>query len=202
MFLHTYLKSLLIISVIMFGFNLPSAQAAVGGGETQTVTSTTSTTHHETFTDTFLSSVRMDDFLTRITAQLAGGPILFDQSFNLHISDAIVQSAVANAQNILNAAGAATISGPNLIFSQEDFLGSVTNFLGEQFNHDETSVTTTTTIGPATILIGDDQSQTFFVPGGALNINTHTHTESFIDRSYQDQHSYLTSEHYDLTGRL
>jgi hypothetical protein len=45
--------------------------------------------------------------------------------------------------------------------------------------HFETSVTTTTTIGPATILIGENQSQTYFVPAGTQNINTNTHTESF-----------------------
>ena len=46
--------------------------------------------------------------------------------------------------------------------------------------HTETSQTTTTTFGPATILIGEDQSQTFFVAAGTLNINTNTHTEIFV----------------------
>ena len=43
----------------------------------------------------------------------------------------------------------------------------------------ETSVTTTTTIGPATIFVGEDQSVPFFVAAGTLNINTNTHTETF-----------------------
>jgi hypothetical protein len=39
-------------------------------------------------------------------------------------------------------------------------------------NHTETSVTATTTFGPATILIGDDQSQTFFVAAGTTNVTS------------------------------
>ncbi len=46
--------------------------------------------------------------------------------------------------------------------------------------HTEQSVTTTTTFGPATILIGEDQAFTFFVAAGTLNINSNTHTETFV----------------------
>ncbi len=51
-------------------------------------------------------------------------------------------------------------------------------------NHTETSVTTTTTFGPATILIGDDQSQTFFVAAGTTNVNTNVHTQRFLDVNF------------------
>jgi hypothetical protein len=46
--------------------------------------------------------------------------------------------------------------------------------------HTETSTITTSTIGPATILVGEDQSQTFFVAAGTVNFNTNTHTETFV----------------------
>lgn len=46
--------------------------------------------------------------------------------------------------------------------------------------HTETSITTTTTFGPATIMIGEDQSQAFFVAAGTLNVSTNTHTEPFV----------------------
>jgi IPTL-CTERM motif len=46
--------------------------------------------------------------------------------------------------------------------------------------HAETTVTQTTSLGPGTILIGEDQSATFFVAAGTTNINTNTHTEFFI----------------------
>ena len=46
--------------------------------------------------------------------------------------------------------------------------------------HTEISQTTLYTIGPATIMIGEDQSQTFFVAAGEDNFNTNTHTEIFV----------------------
>ena len=46
--------------------------------------------------------------------------------------------------------------------------------------HTETTVTTSSTFGPATILIGEDQSVVFFVVAGTINVNTNTHTETFV----------------------
>ena len=46
--------------------------------------------------------------------------------------------------------------------------------------HTETSATTTATLGPTTIFIGDDQTVTFFVAAGTTNFNTNTHTETFV----------------------
>lgn len=43
------------------------------------------------------------------------------------------------------------------------------------------TVTSTVAFGPATILIGPEQSVTFFVAAGTLNVNINTHTESFFD---------------------
>lgn len=50
---------------------------------------------------------------------------------------------------------------------------------------EEVSVTTDLSIGPATILIGENQSVTYFVPAGTTNLNTNTHTETFITTTYQ-----------------
>src|SRR5262249_3907295 len=58
---------------------------------------------------------------------------------------------------------------------------SVTNTL----HHIDTTVTQTTSLGPGIILVGDDQSQTFFVAAGTTNINTNTHFESFFQISSQ-----------------
>jgi hypothetical protein len=43
----------------------------------------------------------------------------------------------------------------------------------------ERSVTTSLTEGPGTILVGEDQSQTCFVPNTNDNLNYHTHLEYF-----------------------
>lgn len=46
--------------------------------------------------------------------------------------------------------------------------------------HVEVTITTETTFGPATILIGENRSQVYFVAAGATNVNTNTHTQSFV----------------------
>jgi outer membrane autotransporter protein len=48
-----------------------------------------------------------------------------------------------------------------------------------------TSVSTQTTFGPATILIGPEQSITFFVAPGTTNVNTNVHTASFFTASFR-----------------
>jgi hypothetical protein len=46
--------------------------------------------------------------------------------------------------------------------------------------HDEISGSTTTSLGPGTIFIGEDGSQSYFIPAGVTNINTNTHTQTFV----------------------
>ena len=43
-----------------------------------------------------------------------------------------------------------------------------------------TSSTATAVLGPGTIMIGECQSQPFFVAAGTSNVNTNTHTETFV----------------------
>ena len=50
-----------------------------------------------------------------------------------------------------------------------------------QINHTETSVTTSVATGPGTIMIEACQLQTFLVAAGTSNVNTNTHTETFVD---------------------
>ena len=50
-----------------------------------------------------------------------------------------------------------------------------------QVNHTAVSVSTTTTTGPGTIFIGQCQSQPHVVPAGINNLNTNTHTQTFVD---------------------
>ena len=47
-------------------------------------------------------------------------------------------------------------------------------------DHTETSVTTSTSLGPGTIFIGPNQSVPFFVAAGNDNFNTNVHTETFL----------------------
>ncbi|MFN8018845.1 MAG: hypothetical protein U0P45_12070 [Acidimicrobiales bacterium] len=47
------------------------------------------------------------------------------------------------------------------------------------------TVTTTLSTGPSTVLVGEDQSEEFFVAAGTTNLNTNTHTETFVHTTYQ-----------------
>lgn len=60
----------------------------------------------------------------------------------------------------------AFLSTPSVLAAFQEL--SASGFSATNLNHVETSVTATTTFGPSTILIGEDQSQTFFVPAGTL----------------------------------
>ena len=71
------------------------------------------------------------------------------------------------------------------------------------FANTSTTVTTTQTFGPATILIGDDQSQSLFVEAGTEDINTNTDTltcvlySHFADRlQVVDPANVLTGDSY------
>ena len=64
-------------------------------------------------------------------------------------------------------------------------VASTAQSLGDQFNHDEQTITTSLTSGPDTIFVGTDQASTFFVCAGTVNTNTNTHTEHFIDQLFQ-----------------
>src|SRR5438105_3019995 len=93
---------------------IPYGTGSGGGGNT---TFTTSTTHHSTFTTVFLPDLQVNTFLTRIIANLNGGPNVFDQSFNVAFADPTVQAAIAQAHTILTLAGALSINGPTLVFN-------------------------------------------------------------------------------------
>jgi hypothetical protein len=171
---------------------LLSGGSAAGAPDGGTTTTTTSTTHHDTHTRVDLTPV--DAYETRVVAE-AGGAVVFERAFGAAPGAPAVVAAVGEARSALVAGGACSISGP-----VEEGAGSAAADaqVDEEFDHEETSVTTTTTFGPATILIGEDQSQVFFVAPGTTNVNVNTHTESFYDQLFQNT---VTQEvTYRLTG--
>ena len=186
----------------VFGGLLGTAGAVVGfgtgpggGGNT---TFTTSTTHHTTYTRVDLPDVQA--YQTTVLAYLhgtgGGASLVFQQTVPTSIGSPGGQGAVAQAASALQAAGAGSIPGPALVASATS---AHTDFLGNQVNHIDQTVTTTQTFGPATILIGDDQSQTFFVAAGTENFNTNTHYETFVDQRYQRTNTLSQTYQLDAT---
>jgi hypothetical protein len=150
-----------------------------GPGASNSTTFTTSTTHHTTYTRVDLPTIQA--YQTTVRAGL-GASLVFEQTVAFAPGSAEVQATEAQASAALQAAGAGPITGPTPV---AQFTTCNTAHLGDQLNHTEATVTTTASLGPGTILIGDDQSQTFFVQAGTTNYNTNTHTETFTDQIYQ-----------------
>lgn len=71
--------------------------------------------------------------------------------------------------------------------------------VGSQFTGSAQDITVTITFGPATILIGDNQSQTFFVAAGTVNANGNTHTETFFNDNFQATVTHATD--FVFTGQ-
>jgi hypothetical protein len=100
-------------------------------------------------------------------------------------------TVVAPAQPVLTNQLQLALAGPNgaaiqAALANLGVLGplSAATLIATQ-THFETSVTQQLTTGPATILIGPDQSITFFVLPGTTNFNTNTHTQTFIHDIFQ-----------------
>ena len=149
--------------------------AAVGGGSSSNTTFTTSTTHHATYTRVQLPDLQA--FVTRVLGEFAGISV-YDQSFNVAFPDPAVQLAVVNASLAIQLAAGhpVAVSSPTLVALAAT---RTTTNVSVTVDHTTQTVTSTHVFGPQTILIGDDQSQTFFVQSGTDNINTNTHTETF-----------------------
>jgi len=113
---------------------------------------TASTATVETIIDTPVT-LHVNTFSTELTAQMQGGPVLYDQTFPVAFADPIFQTAIGTAESVLTGAGAVSFLGPTLL-SSTNTLSSMTNTVQTGSMVTGTSVTTTEYIGPVTINIG------------------------------------------------
>lgn len=116
-----------------------------------TTTCTVSTTHHETDTPVATPGIVVP----------GNGPLQVQLNQVLAgPNGAAVASALATLEVVTANSGG----------------GSTKVFLGTS-----TTVTNSQTFGPGTVLVGSDQSQTFFVAAGNIDINQNTAFESFFE---------------------
>ena len=140
--------------------------------------------------------------MTQLTAHLFGGPVVYDQTFNLPYSDPVVQDAVLAAQLALNGlASPLGFFGPTLMNNSVDFIGSSANTVINSQSQSQI-VTLEDTVGPGTIIIGnrDTGGTAFQVLAGTNNLNVNTHTLTQIFQTTTTTSTFLTSQVYDLTG--
>jgi hypothetical protein len=167
------------------------------GGVLATVT--TSTTRHETLTR--VDRPTFQTYRTRVISYMDRGTT-FDQIFLSALGSSEIQAGLQNAEGALSQAlRQEALGGGEVVISRPSFTTartSTTSPAGEEIDHTQTSPTTTTTLGPAIIFVGENHSQAFIVAAGTENINTDTHTEFFVNQLYQT--SAKTESTYSQTG--
>jgi fibronectin-binding autotransporter adhesin len=122
-----------------------------------TTTFTTSTTEHETVTSETLPGFAVTGPAPAILVTQLGGALAGPLGPE-------IEGFLGNA-GLIGPAGA-----PALIDTEQST---------------ETIATTDIAFGPGVILIGPNQSQTFFVQDGTINLNTNTHTETFTHNIFR-----------------
>jgi len=109
------MKTLLLATTATVGlaaFECGTARALPVAATTGT-TFTTSIAEVDTIIDTPVT-VNVNAYSTTLTAQMQGGPVLYDQTFAVPFADPAFQTAIGTAESVLTGAGAVSILGPNL----------------------------------------------------------------------------------------
>ena len=162
-------------------------------------------------------------YQTTVTSELGSGPFLFDASFNLPYSDAVVQAEVLQAENDLFSAGAASDSGPTLVSSTQSLSSSVSTVTSAPVDSGVGFLSTTTIFGPATILVDNlglcqglvaqgsglfsptgcsGQGTPFVVFAGQTDQNINGDEVFDINQVTTTTDTTLTSQTYNLDGVL
>jgi hypothetical protein len=167
---------------------------------------TNSTTATIGYIDTPVAQ-RVDLYSTTVVA-LQNGSQVFSQSFSAPFSNAAVQAAIVQADGILSGRGA-TFGAPALTSNNSVLQSSVTapppTYTCPQAESIGTltgvqTVATITTFGPATINVGDCQSDTFTVLAGQTDINVNTDNGFAVARNVVTTNTFLTTQTYVITG--
>ena len=165
-----------------------------------------------------IDQARIDQFATTLTAVLNGSQTVFQQTFALPFTDPAVQAAIAQADAILMA-DKANFTSPLPISSSTTLQSSVLSFVQTSAPYDPalcvapiTSGTTitcpgvvftdssTTTFGPATILTGENHSQTFTIIAGQLDINVNSDVAFSVTRNAVTTNTFLTTQSFEIDG--
>ena len=184
-------------------------------------TNTTSTSRTQTL-HTTSATAEVNHYLTRLTARVGVGPLLYDQSFNAQLADPSVQAAIQQARALLAGAGANSISGPNqqsggrvltgtsqaTVVTRTDTTQAIGVQLvvgpGIQLTGDRGLCTGLTTVAPSdgsgVVPSGCPGGTPFTVLNGNQNINTNLNTQSDIFQTVTTTSAFLTSQTYELNG--
>jgi hypothetical protein len=201
------LAALLVLLAVIACYS-PRAQAQTApnpGGEI-VVTNSTSATF--SYTDTAVTDT-VDDYSTTLLA-LVNGSQVSSVTLLAPYSDPTVAAAIATADGILTGDGA-TFGSPSLLSSTSVLQSSVITppyesyacGSGGSLPTGTTNVftnSTTVTLGPAVITVGECNDETFTVLAGQEDININTNSAFTIPVETITTNTYLDSATYEIAG--
>lgn len=168
----------------VLGAILLAASLIVPGGAVALQTMTTSTTHHTT--TAIDPEAHQDRVERRYRATVRGivvhpgrSDIVYEKTVESGLSLSEAQTAIEEARQAVLAGGALQVSSALQTLSEVEDPTQAT-VIEESERSQEVNVSTQLTIGPGTILVGEDQQDTVFIANGTTNLNTNTHTETFV----------------------
>ena len=187
------------LSSLLLAAALAQAAVAPNPGGQYVITKSTSSSYVTVQTPV---TQQVNQYSTTLKAILNGSQTVFQQTYTVAFSDPAVQAAVSTADAILTGDGAspsapAQTSTSTVLQSSLVSNGPIVQSTQATGN---VSVTTVDTFGPATIMVGDNQSDTFTVLAGQEDINVNTNTEYYAYQNVTTTNTYLTTQTYTISG--
>jgi hypothetical protein len=157
-----------------------------------------STTHNTNETFVTAPSVTVETYATRITGS-HNGTTVYDETIPADPASQAVLDAQQAARDAIVAAGGElpSTTGPTLVESDRTLDDSSVEQTTE--SHEEITETVSSSIGPATIQVGENQSLTCEIRAGTEHFNFNTHYEIFDEITSTTTETYLNFAHYELT---
>jgi hypothetical protein len=177
------------------------AQAAIAPNPGTPTVVTNSTTSSYVTVQTPVTQ-QVNQYSTTLKAILNGSQTVFQQTSAVAFSDPAVQAAVSTADAILtgdnaNPSAPAQTSTSTVLQSTQVSNGPIVQSTTATGN---TTATDVVTFGPATIMVGDNLSDTFTVLSGQEDINVNTDTEYYAYQNVTTTNTYLTTQTYTISG--
>jgi hypothetical protein len=184
------------------------AQAQTAPNPGGSIVITNSTTATITYADTALTDT-VDDYSTTLLA-LVNGSQVSSVTLLAPYSDPTVAAAIAAPDGILTGDGA-SFGSPSLFSSTSVLQSSLITPPSESYTCESAEATGTTyetgttfttpeIFGPATITVGDCNSESFFVLAGQEDVNVNTNNLFTIPVETVTTDTYLDSQTYEIAG--
>ncbi|HEV2691761.1 MAG TPA: choice-of-anchor tandem repeat GloVer-containing protein, partial [Verrucomicrobiae bacterium] len=176
------------------------ATAVFVGTNTSLTLFTTST---RTFTANLTATVKQQatNFSTELIAVMPGTGVVYDQTFAVPFTDPSVQTAVTVAAGDLTTAGATSYIGPGQKSLTKTFQNQSSVL---STNPVATNIVTTVTqyVGPKTINVGAEQSQTLVLASGQTDVDTlvAAYFTNLVTTTVTS--NFLTTTVYAMTGTV